>query len=67
MNSLFLLDVAPDPVSTVGLGVVIILAVVILASVVVMVGAFVFLLVRRKRRNANTALVAGVNAPQSGS
>jgi hypothetical protein len=50
MNGLFLLDIPPDPVSSGGIGVLVVLAIIVLAIVAVLIGGFVFLLVRRKRR-----------------
>jgi hypothetical protein len=63
MNGLFLLDVAPDPVSSAG--VLIVLTIIVLAMVAVLIGGFVFLLVWRKRRKANLALVATGGDAQS--
>lgn len=64
MNGLFLFDIPADPGSSVGIGVLIVLAIIVLAIVAVMLGGFVFLLVRRQRRNANAALGAAGNIPQ---
>ena len=61
-----LFDIPPEPVSSVGIGVLIVLAIVVLAIVAVFIGGLVFLLVRRKRRNANVALGAPVNVPLAG-
>jgi hypothetical protein len=63
MIGLLLFDVA-DPVSSVGIGVLIVLAIVVLAIVAVLISGFVFLLVRHKRRNANGVLAnAALAAP----
>jgi hypothetical protein len=63
MNSLFLIDLAPDPAPASCLG-MIVLGIIVLLIAAAMIGGLVFLLVRRKRRNALTATVAAANAPQ---
>jgi hypothetical protein len=65
MNGLFLFDIPADPGSSVGIGVLIVLAIIVLAIVAVMIGGFVFLLVRRQRRNANATLGANIPQPTS--
>lgn len=52
---LFLLDVAPDPVST-GLGAVILLLVIVMILAVAFAAGLVFLLIWRKRRKTQNNL-----------
>lgn len=55
MNCLFLLDVAPDPVSM-GLGAVILLLVIVMVLAVAFAGGLVLFLIWRKRRKAQNNL-----------
>lgn len=60
-----LLDVAPDPV--VGIGALIALGILIVGVVTILIVAFVFVLSRRKQRNANTGSVGNNRVPQPNS
>lgn len=54
-----LFDIPPEPVSGVGIGVLLVLAIVVLAIVAVLIGGLVFLLIWRKRhREAKPAFSA---------
>lgn len=54
MNCLFLLDVAPDPVSL-GVGAVILLLLIVMVLAVAFAGGLVLFLIWRKRRKTNEA------------
>lgn len=68
MSSLFLFDVAPDPVPVAGVRSLVVLVVVVLFLGTALVGGFVFLLKRIKRRRANppgtTAQSSVINSPE---
>ncbi len=57
MFSLLLLDIRTDPVSSFGIGAIVVLAIIVLAIVAALIGAFVLLLMWRKRRNAGAPIV----------
>lgn len=60
-----LFDIPPEPVSSVGIGVLIVLAIVVLAIVAVLIGGLVFLLIWHKRRNATASVSSAVAIPES--
>lgn len=59
-----LMDLSPDPPAVVGIGALILLLIVILGFAAILIVGFVLLLVWRKRRRANVAVVANGGVPQ---
>jgi hypothetical protein len=63
MNSLFLLDVRPDPVPVAGVGGLILLAFVVLMFAAALIAGFVFLLKRLKRGSSPTVREGSLERP----